>query len=338
MSARRATIDDVAKLAGVSIKTVSRVFNREPHVRPATRDKVVAAAETLDYQPNLSARQLASNSNYVIGMLYDNPNSAYITDVQRGSLDACHKNGYNLLIHPCQANSADLVKDVVALHRQVDGLILLQPVSDIQDLCALLSHSGVACVRVSQRPYKGMPWISVGDAEAADVMTEHLLELGHRRVGFIIGHPDHGSSHDRLRGYKSALERRGIPYDPELVKQGLFDFDSGHNCAQELLASPSRPTAIFASNDPMAMGVLSAAHEMGISIPGELSVAGFDDSPMAGHSWPPLTTVRQPIVEVARLATEVLMGLLRGQRDGDADHQLQAKLVRRLSTGTPTQS
>lgn len=338
MIARRATIDDVAKLAGVSIKTVSRVFNQEPHVRPATRDKVLTAAKQLDYQPNLSARQLASNSNYVIGMLYDNPNSAYITDVQRGSLDACHGNGYNLLIHPCESNSEKLMKDVVGLHRQVDGLILLQPVSDIQDLCELLASNGVACVRISQRPFEGMPWISVGDAEAADVMTEHLIELGHRRVGFIIGHPDHGSSHDRLSGYKSALSRHGIEYDPSLVKQGMFDYESGHACARELLALPSRPTAIFASNDPMAMGALSAAHEIGLRIPSELSVAGFDDSPMAGHAWPPLTTVRQPIVEVARLATEVLMNLLRGQTDSISDRRLQAKLVCRASTGAPSHS
>jgi LacI family transcriptional regulator len=335
MITRRSTISDVAKLAGVSIKTVSRVSNREPHVRPSTRDKVLAAAETLGYRPNLSARQLASNMTYVIGMLYDNPNSAYITDVQSGSLEACREHGYNLLIHPCQANSADLVEEVIGLHRQVDGLILLQPVSDIRDLCALLARNGVACVRVSQRPYEGMPWISVGDAEAADVMTEHLLELGHRRVGFIIGHPDHGSSHDRLNGYRSALERHDIDYDSNLVKQGLFDYDSGYSCAVELLAATPRPSAIFASNDPMAMGVLTAAHEIGLDVPGQLSVAGFDDSPMAEHAWPPLTTVRQPITQVARLATEVLMQQLRGRSDV-SDHRLQAELVRRVSTGNPS--
>ena len=330
---RRATINDVARLAGVSIKTVSRVLNREPHVRPSTRDKVTAATENLNYRPNLSARQLASNLTFVIGMLYDNPNSAYVTDVQYGSLQACREYGYNLLIHPCQADSTDLINEVVDLHRQVDGLILLQPVSDIKGLCELLTENQIACVRVSQLPFEGIPWISVGDSEAADDMTEYLLNLGHRRIGFIIGHPDHGSSHDRLAGYRSALQRHDIDFDDKLVEQGRFDYESGYSCAQKLLSSAPRPTAIFASNDPMAMGVLSAAHEMGLDVPGELSVAGFDDSPLARHAWPPLTTARQPITEVARLATEVLMQQLQGRLEGDSEHRLQAELVHRASTG-----
>ena len=335
MTTKRATINDVARLAGVSIKTVSRVLNREPHVRPSTRDKVIAATESLNYRPNLSARQLASNLTFVIGMLYDNPNSDYVTDVQYGSLQACREFGYNLLIHPCQADSPDLMEEVSGLHRQVDGFILLQPVSDIQGLCRFLHENDIACVRVSQRPFDGFPWISVGDSEAADSVTEFLLNLGHRRIGFIIGHPDHGSSHDRLAGYRSALERHDIDYDDSLVEQGRFDYESGYSCARNLLSLNPRPTAIFASNDPMAMGVLSAAHEIKLDVPRELSVAGFDDSPLARHAWPPLTTVRQPITDVARLATEVLMQRLQGRLEGDSDHRLQAELVRRASTGSP---
>ena len=334
-SRRQTTINDVARLAGVSIKTVSRVFNHEPHVRPSTRDKVTAAAETLNYRPNLSARQLASNHTYVIGMLYDNPNSDYVTEVQYGSLQACREHGYNLLIHPCQADSSDLMGEIDGLQRQVDGFILLQPISDIQSICQSLIAEDIACVRVSQRPFEGFPWISVGDSEAADRMTEYLLNLGHRRIGFIVGHPDHGSSHDRLAGYRSALQRHDMEFDEALVEQGLFDYESGHSCARNLLSSTSPPTVIFASNDPMAMGVLSAAHEMGIDVPGELSVAGFDDSPLARHAWPPLTTVRQPITEVARLATDVLLNLLRGRSEGDSDHRLQAELVLRESTAVP---
>jgi LacI family transcriptional regulator len=332
---RRATITDVARLAGVSIKTVSRVFNREPHVRPSTRDKVIAAAESLNYRPNLSARQLASRLSFVIGMLYDNPNSYYVTEVQYGSLQTCWEYGYNLLIHPCQSDSGKLVDEVAALQGQVDGLILLQPLSDIQELCELLLENQIAAVRVSQRPFEGIPWISVGDAEAADDMTEYLLRLGHRRIGFIVGHPDHGQSHDRLAGYRSALQRNDIDFDDRLVEQGLFDYESGYSCAQKLLSSVPRPTAIFASNDQMAMGVLSAAHEQGIKVPGSLSVAGFDDSPFARYAWPALTTVRQPITKVARLATEVLMQQLQGTLKGESKHRLQAELVRRASTGSP---
>jgi LacI family transcriptional regulator len=296
---------------------------------------VIAAADTLNYRPNQSARQLASNHTFVIGMLYDNPNSDYITEVQSGSLQVCRENGYDLLIHPCRSDSPGLIGEIEDLQHRVDGFIVLQPVSDHPDLNQLLLESNSSCVRVSQRPHEAFPWISVADKEAADQMTEFLLELGHRRIGFIVGHPEHGSSHDRLEGYRSALQRYSIDYDERLVQQGRFDYESGYACARNLLSSTDRPTAIFASNDPMAMGVLCAAHENGLEVPRQLSVAGFDDSPLARHAWPPLTTVRQPIAEVARLATNVLMQQLQGRLEGAFDHRLQAELVRRASTGSP---
>jgi len=336
MISRRPTIDDVARLAGVSIKTVSRVFNRAPNVRAATQDKVVASAETLNYRPNLSARQLASNRTYLVGMLYDRPNpqneNDYVTTVQSGSLESCRESGYHLLINPCRAGSSDLIPEVIGLSRQVDGVIVLQPLSDLPELNRLLLENEIPCVRVSQRPFEGFPWISVGDAEAAEEMTEHLLQLGHRRIGFIVGHPDHGQSHDRLDGYRRALKRRDIDFDDRLVEQGRFNYETGYSCARNLLSSNPQPTAIFASNDPMAMGVLSAAHEMGLDVPRELSVAGFDDSPLARHAWPTLTTVRQPIAEVARLATEELIKQLQGRSEGDTHHRLRAELVLRAST------
>lgn len=340
MITKRSTIDDVAELAGVSIKTVSRVFNREPNVRQATRDKVLAAAEALSYQPNLSARQLASNRTFLVGMLYDTPNpeneNDYVTAVQSGSLQACRDNGYHLLINPCRKDSPDLMREIVGLSQQVDGFIVLQPLSDLQNLNQLLLDNDIPCVRVSQRPFDGFPWISVGDADAADDMTEYLLQLGHRRIGFIVGHPDHGQSVDRLTGYRRALSRNDIEVDDALVEQGRFNYSSGYSCARTLLSSTLPPTAIFASNDSMAMGVLSAAHEMEFDVPGELSVAGFDDSPLARHASPPLTTVRQPIAEVARLATEVLTRRLQGRADSDLNHCLQAELVRRASTASPS--
>jgi LacI family transcriptional regulator len=339
MITRRPTIIDVAELAGVSIKTVSRVFNQAPNVRDPTRDKVISAAETLDYLPNLSARQLASNRSFLIGMLYGTPNpdneNDYVTTVQSGSLQTCRDYGYHLLINPFPADSPELIREVKRLSRQVDGFIVLQPHSDLPSLSRFLLENDIACVRVSQRPLEGFPWISVGDEDAADDMTEYLLQLGHRRIAFIMGHPDHGQSHDRLAGYRRALERNDIGFDDNLVEQGRFDHESGYLCARNFLARTPRPTAIFASSDAMAMGVLSAAHEMGLGVPSELSVAGFDDSPLARHAWPPLTTVRQPIAGVARLATEVLMKRLQGRSEEDSHHCLQAELVRRASTGSP---
>lgn len=333
---KRPTIDDVALLAGVSIKTVSRVFNHEPNVRPATRTRVVDAASELGYRPNLSARRLAANRAFVIAMLYDNPKAPdYVADVQYGALRACRAHGYDLLIHPCDAQAPTVVDEVLGLHRQatVDGFVVLQPVSDHEGLNRTLLDHGIVSVRVSQRPFAGLPRISVGDQEAADEMTEHLIELGHRRIGFIMGHPDHGSSHDRLAGYRAALTRHGIEHDELLVEHGLYDYESGYTCARRLLNVRPRPSAIFASNDHMAMATLTAAHELRLDIPGDLSVTGFDDASFARYAWPPLTTVRQPIVEVAQLATEIVLRRVQGHGDDESDHRLQSQVVHRASTG-----
>jgi len=334
---KRSTIIDVARSAGVSIKTVSRVFNKEPYVRQPTRDKVLTAAKQLDYRPNQSARRLASNRAFVIGMLYDNPNPDYITEVQYGALHACRKQDNHLLIHPTRADSSSLIDEIIGLHHQstVDGFIVLQPVSDFIILSEKLLEAKIPCVRVSQRPFEGFPWISVGDEEAAENMTEHLLKLGHRRIGFIMGHPDHGSSHSRLFGYRGALERHNIEFDETLVQQGFFDYESGYACARKLLELQPRPTAIFASNDHMAMGVQAATHEKGLVIPRQLSIAGFDDTPMARFASPPLTTVRQPIAQIAQLATEVLLRQLNDQSEDDPNYRLNAALVCRKSTAEP---
>lgn len=333
---KRPNISDVARLAGVSIKTVSRVLNQEPNVRQTTREKVGAAVETLDYHPHLPARQLASKRTLLIGMLYGEPNpdneNDYITTFQSGALQECRKHGYKLLINPCSVDSPDLVDEFIGLALQVDGLIILQPLSDVQSLHRILLDRTIACVRISQRPFARVPWISVGDTDAAEEMTEYLLQLGHRRIGFIVGHPDHGQSYDRLAGYRRALEKHHIKFDDELIKQGRFDYRSGWSCARGLLGSSLPPTAIFASNDSMAMGVLSAAIEMGLEVPRQLSVAGFDDSPLARHALPHLTTVHQPIRKLAQLATEVLINGLKGQSQGDLHHCLKAKLVERSST------
>jgi LacI family transcriptional regulator len=336
MNKNRPTIDDVARLAGVSIKTVSRVFNKEPHVRPATHERVMVAAAKLEYRPNLSARRLATNRAYVIAMLYDNPKAPdYVAEVQHGALAACRARDYDLLIHPCDAQSPSLIDEVLDLHNQatVDGFVVLQPVSDIPELNRMLLNEGILSVRVSQRDFPGLPRISVADEEAAAEMTEHLIELGHRRIGFIMGHPDHGSSHERLAGYRAALARHGIDYDDALFEQGMYDYESGYDCARRLLAVRPRPSAIFASNDHMAMASLAAAHELHLDIPGDLSIAGFDDTPFARYAWPPLTTVHQPVVQVARLAADVLLDGLQGKAAEVSDSRLPAEIVRRKSTG-----
>jgi len=336
MRKRQATIQDVAARAGLSIKTVSRVLNGEPNVRPPTRERVLAAARELDYQPNVSARRLASKRSFVIGLLYDNPDSDYVMGIQAGALAVCRLHDYHLLIHPCSTLAPSLNDEALSLHRRstVDGLILTQPVADFEPLVTALSEADVAFVRISQRP--GMakaPCISVDDEQAAHRLTDHLILLGHANIGFIMGHPDHGSSHDRLRGFRASLLAHGLAPDRAPVEQGLYTFDSGYACARRLLAVEPRPTAIFAGDDHMAMGVLTAAHERGLTVPVDLSVCGFDDTPMARYVWPPLTTARQPITEVAQAATECLLNMLKGNELWNARVTLESKLVLRGSTG-----
>jgi len=314
---------------------VSRVLNLEPNVRPQTRERVLAATSELDYHPNLSARRLASKRSFVIGLLYDNPDSDYVMGIQEGTLAVCRTRDYHLLIHPCRTCAPSLVDEVLSLHRRstVDGLILTQPVSDFEPLVTALIESDIAFVRISQRPCAGKySCISVDDEQAAFRMTDHLISLGHSNIGFIMGHPDHGSAHDRLKGFRASLHAHGIPCDRAPIEQGLYTFDSGYACAQRLLALEPRPTAIFASDDHMAMGVLTAAYERGLAVPAELSVCGFDDTPMARYVWPPLTTARQPILEVARVAAECLLNVLNGKELGARQVTLESKLVLRGST------
>ena len=214
----------------------------------------------------------------------------------------------------------------------VDGFVVLQPVSDLHDLNRAFIENDIPAIRISQRPFEGLSWVSVSDQESAAEVTEYLLGLGHQRIGFIMGHPDHGSSHDRLAGYRDALKRHHVAYDDELVEQGLFDHESGYSCAKKLLSLRPRPTAIFASDDHMAMGVLAVAHEMSLEVPRELSVAGFDDTSFAKFAWPPLTTVCQPAAQIAELATEVLLAQLQGRADDVSDHRISAEIVIRAST------
>jgi LacI family transcriptional regulator len=338
---RRATIEDVATRSGFSIKTVSRVLNGEPNVRPQTRDRVVSAARELDYQPNVSARRLASQRSFVIGLLYDNPDSDYVMGIQEGALSVCRLQDYHLLIHPCSTLAPSLVDEAVNLHRRstIDGMILTQPVSDFEPLVGALTEAEVPFVRISQRLDGGRSdCISVDDEEAARRMADHLILLGHRTIGFIMGHPEHGSAHDRLRGFRASLAAHGLSADRGPVEQGLYTFDSGYAGAKRLLAREPRPTAIFASDDHMAMGVLTAAYESRLAVPGDLSVCGFDDTPMARYVWPPLTTARQPIIEVARVATECLLNRLHGKAFETRRYILQSNLVLRGSTAPAPRS
>lgn len=332
----KATIDDVAALAGVSMKTVSRVMNNEPNVRPATREKVTAAVAELDYRPNMSARSLAGNRSYLLGLLYGIPSAHYVLDIQEGVLDICRPQGYELLVHPCNHQDPDITQEIANLIRdkRIDGVMLTPPISDNMMLMHTLKRMSVPFVRVAPTESKSLsPYVETNDEEASYDMTCKLITLGHSRIGFICGHPDHRAVTLRFDGYKAALIENNLPIAMDLVQQGSNSFESGEVCARSLLQMKARPTAIFAANDDMAAGVMMVAHQMGINIPQELSVAGFDDTPVAHQIWPALTTVRQPIQQMAKKATELLIKQLRGKDVQLPASMLSSSIITRDSTG-----
>ena len=332
-----ATIYDVARHADVSIKTVSRVLNGEPNVRPQTRQRVMESAAALHYRPSLSARSLAGARSYLLGLLFDNPSPAYVTDVQAGLTARCREAGYHLVIEPVSCASPDVAGVVEALTGalRMDGLVLTPPVCDAAAVLDVLDRIAMPYVRIA-------PWgdldrgarVGMDDHRAAYEMTGHLLHLGHRDIGFVRGHPGHGASRRRFQGYAQALADQGASLNPDWVAQGYFSFESGAACGELLLDRPDRPSAIFASNDDMALGVMMVAARLGVSVPNQLSVAGFDDSTAAKIVWPPLTTVRQPVVDMAYAAADLMLS-----RDADpcrpVARMLDFELIVRKSTAPP---
>ena len=330
----RKTIDDVAKAAGVAIKTVSRVLNDEPNVREETRARVLAAVEALHYFPSLSARSLAGRRSYLIGLVYENPSANYIVDIQHGAMARCRQEKFRLFVHQCSGRDAELIRDVIGLVDQthVDGLVVPAPLSQSIDLIRALDRRKLPFVRISPSGIEHRsPSVDMDDEGAAREMTEHLIELGHTRIGFITGHPTHHASALRLEGYRAALQARRIAYEPAYVKQGHFVFESGLGAGRELLALPKPPTAVFASNDDMAAGVLMAAHELGLQVPSQLSVAGYDDTYIARITWPRLTTVHQPSYDMAWSATDLLLQALKNG-EGARTSRLAHRLIVREST------
>ncbi len=330
------SIHDVAKRAGVSIKTVSRVINEEPNVRDNTRAIVQKAIKELNYRPNASARSLKGRRSYLIGLLYDNPSASYVARVQQGVIDETRRRGYDLVIHPCNYQDPAISDEIEALvrHGNADGLILTPPLSDDISLLEKLEELKTPNVRIGAvEPRKGSAMVTTNDRDAVADLTRYLASLGHTRIGFIIGHPDHKAVANRYLGYQDGLKSSGIELNKELVIQGNNSFKSGEECARKLLLRKERPSAIIASNDDMATGVLRVAHEMKLSMPDDLSVAGFDDIPMASQVWPSLTTVRQPVKSMGERATSLLLDQLHSQPAAVQSTSIDSFLVLRESTG-----
>ena len=313
-----ATISDIARLSGVSKRTVSRVINKSPKVGKATRERVQSVIAELSYTPNAQARGLAARCSYLLGLIYDNPDALFIDQAQRGVLSVCRELGYELLVHPCDRGSETLVSEVVGSveRSQLDGVIVLPPLSEDNDLAGALGKAGVRYVRLASIALDTSDRVVVANERSAvAAMAEYLVNLGHRRIGYIAGPEGRKSTRERLEGFLDALQKLGCAPCEEMIARGAYTFESGISCAQSLLARPEPPTAIFASNDEMATGVICTAHEMGVKVPGDLSVAGFDDSVLATRIRPSLTTIRRPVREMARLATTKLIASIDGRED-----------------------
>lgn len=284
------TIKDVAKLAGVSFKTVSRVINHEPRVDAKLQEKVWEAIKALNYQPNQAARGLRG-ATFSIGFIYDNPNSNYVIDMQRGILDECHRQHYELVIHPCDTTSPKLIDEILQMldRSQVGGLVLAPPASEMPHVLAALSERNIKIVPIissSEAPQSPSPCVYIDDRAAAQQITEHLISLGHKRIAFLCGDETHKSSSERLQGYYQALQAQGITPDPTLVMAGQYSFESGVTRSKQLLAMNERPSAVFACNDEIAAGTLFAARLSGIEVPQQLAIAGFEDSPFSRRPGP----------------------------------------------------
>lgn len=332
------TIKDVARAAGVSPKTVSRVMNAEAHVRDHVRDHVLRVVADLGYRPNAYARSLSSSRSFLIALFFDDPASGYAADVQLGAITQCRHHGYHLVVERVDRSAPDWLRETAAALQALylAGVVLTPPVCDWPELNDLFAQRGIPVVKLGAATSDAQAAsVEIDDFGAARDMTDHLIALGHRDIAFVQGNATHGASSKRFEGFRAAMARAGLVIGDDRVQGGDFTFRSGMAAGEVLLSRADRPTAIFAANDEMALGVLVSAARRDIPVPRALSVAGFDDAPVARMAWPQLTTVRQPNADLAAATIDILANPAYGQaeiRDGFS-RKLPYIFVERSSTG-----
>jgi len=333
------TINDVAEKAGVSKRTVSRVINNSDKVNAQTRENVQKIIEELNFTPNSRARGLAARRSFLIGLIYDVP-TLFINDVQRGILSVCADSGYDIVVHPCEyeSGSDNLIADVRRFvnRSKVDGVIMLPPVSEISELSAALDEIDVPHVRFASE-LSAEPWrlVVTNYGPAVTDMANHLVNLGHRDIGFISGPRINVSSQKRQQAFVDALRRHGLELRSSMVAEGAFTYESGVKAAEKLLSAEHLPTAIFAANDEMAFGVMNVANSLGLKIPDDLSVVGFDGTNFANFVIPSLSTIRRPSRDMARLSAQKLLAYIdEGANAARAfESMVSPQFVPRESTG-----
>ncbi|TWB44387.1 LacI family DNA-binding transcriptional regulator [Nitrospirillum pindoramense] len=336
---RPPTINDVARLAHVSKKTVSRVINQSPFVNEETRTIINGIIEQIGYVPSPQARGLAFQRSFLLGLVYDNPNAQFIVNIQEGVLAACRLAGFELVVHPCDQKSPHFLNDAKQFvqRQNLDGVIVVPPASENPQLVEVLRDLGCRYVRLSAVSLdEAANMVVYNDRQGAAEVAEHLAALGHRDIGFIAGPSRHRSAHERRESFVGTLKKHGIALRSEMVEEGSYTFESGEVCATRLLTREPRPTAIFASNDEMAAGVYKTAQRLGISIPRDLTIVGFDDSPIATRLWPSLTTVRLPAKDLGRLAAEkLIIRISSDEQEGHTATGVVSRMVVRESSVPP---
>ena len=331
------TLYDVAREAGVSAMTVSRVINGSAHVSAKTREKVMKVIEALNYQVNVAARA-ARVGTLRVGLLYSNPSAAFLSAFLVGAMGQCSRSGAQLILEHCE----DLRSQRAAIDKLIadgaDGILVPPPLCDSKAALKHLNQIGMPTVAVATaRPAPQVSAVRIDDYEGAFTMTNYLLSQGHTDIGFIKGDPEHTPAQLRYQAFMDAMRQAGLAVPAERIALGMFTYRSGLVAARELLGQPTRPTAIFASNDDMAAGVIAVAHGLHLHLPEELAICGFDDTPVATTVWPELTTIHQPISDMAQNAVELVIEHIRERRAGNPvkpQHRLMPyTLVVRESTG-----
>jgi LacI family transcriptional regulator len=331
------TIVDIARAAGVSFKTVSRVINNQGGASKETRELIEATIAKLGYRPNASARSLRSTRSYTITLLagYSRVSSAahYVQQIQDGILDACAKAGYHMSIEPIrQSRDARTQIEKIIDSNKMDGLVLIPPLTDDPASIDFLRQRQFPFIRIS--PYHSLDvgsYIQVDDAQAAYKLATYLLELGHKDIAFIRGPQNHGASAERYRGFMAAMKEGAGHVNSDWILPGDFTIKSGLDAGEILFSGATKPTAVLASNDNMAIGVMSAAYRHGLTVPDEVSIAGIDGDPLGEAFWPQLTTMFQPVYQLAQRAAEILIEQI-NTPDTERRKVFKFKLIKRGST------
>jgi len=336
-SSRPATIADVARHAGVGAGTVSRVINGSKNVLDETRAHVMRSVKTLGYTPNIAAQSLAGGGLLRIAVLAGNPSSNYMSQFLLALLAHSYRRNCQILVQKfARAGSAAPTVETL-LKNGVDGVILPPPLGDSRAIVDLLAQAGIPLVRVgTARPELEGLSVFIDNAAAMADATRYLLSLGHRQIGFVKGSAKQLDSAQRYEGFHKAMIQAGLEPNPDWIKLGNYTYQSGISAARSLLEAKKRPTAILASNDDMAAAVIAVAHRLNLDVPRDLTVAGFDDTPIATAIWPSLTTVRQPIAKMTRIGLDLIYEEIQMRRArktlGPQQHCLKSRLIERDSS------